>query len=411
MALCNYFLVSLRDYGIVVNSLNDSKFIGSMPALGTKIAGASLYAIAVSIGIPIAAIAQPLSPSLSEARPGGSLLDLFERESFGEERIPSSDSFRLSYRLATGDVVSIWVRHVLEGGASGESLRRERGFLVPADGFIHLPLIGSFQMQGLTLEEASNLLTQEYARYVKDPDVTLRLITARPLRIAVSGEVYRPGSYTMQVDKEEEPPPSVTHALKTAGGVTSLADLRGVQVLRQVQGQQETIPIDLWSLLKEGQLSQDILLRDGDAILVPTVQTIQPEEVRETAKASFSPDLIQVYVAGEVDTPGLLELSPNTTMNQALLASGGFLRSAKTKSVELIRQNPDGTTDGRTVRVDFSQGASEENNPVLRHGDAILVKRSSSLKLVNFFGGVLEALMGTARTFRDATVTILDLDD
>lgn len=379
--------------------------------IATKTSCLTLCAIAILLNIPSVVLSQEAGlQSLEDQR--GSLLDLFEQESVNELEDPSP--IDPNYTLAPGDVISIFIRHILEGGTpeSGDSLRRERAFLIPPGGDIHLPLIGNIHVQDLTLNEASELISQRYAFYVRDPDVTLRLITPRPLNIIVSGEVYRPGSHVIPIIVDEgEPLPRVTQALKVAGGITTLADLRNVEVRRQVKGQPEVIPIDLWALLQGMPENQDILLRDGDTILVPKVEAVNQEEIRQIGKASFSPDLIQVYVGGEVDTPGLLEVVPNTTMNQALLASGGFLRSARTSSVELVRINTDSTSESRRIRVDLEAGANEENNPVLRHGDAILVRRSSRLKLVNFFGGVLEALLGTARIFRDTTLTILDLDE
>jgi len=43
--------------------------------------------------------------------------------------------------------------------------------------------------------------------------------------------------------------------------------------------------------------------------------------------ASFSPTTIQVSVVGEVKNPGLVNIPPNTPLNQGLLTAGGFNNS------------------------------------------------------------------------------------
>ncbi|MBF2034334.1 MAG: SLBB domain-containing protein [Leptolyngbyaceae cyanobacterium T60_A2020_046] len=153
------------------------------------------------------------------------------------------------------------------------------------------------------------------------------------------------------------------------------------------------IQVGLWELLQSGNLQQDLTLRDGDNIFVPTATQINPTEVSHLAIASFSPATIRVNVLGEVAAPGVVEVPPNTPLTQALLAAGGFDDSrAQTGTVELVRLNPDGTVSQRQIPVSFNQGISEESNPILYPNDVIIVQRSGGARFSDAANGILGTL-------------------
>ncbi|MBD2039452.1 SLBB domain-containing protein [Microcoleus sp. FACHB-672] len=227
----------------------------------------------------------------------------------------------------------------------------------------------------------------------------------RPLNVAVVGEVTRPGSYTMQrVDDEgaQQGLITLTRALRTAGGITQSADIRRVEVRRNTKtGNEQVIEVDLWQLLQTGDLSQDVILDQGDTIVVPTAENIDLTEARQVAAASFSPGAMRVSVVGEVAEPGPVDLPPNTSLNQALLAAGGFNNiRARRQDVELVRLNPNGTVSRRTVPVDFSQELNEETNPALRPNDVIVVGRSGITKTADTITTILSPFVNLFGAFR-----------
>jgi polysaccharide export outer membrane protein len=213
---------------------------------------------------------------------------------------------------------------------------------------------------------------------------------SQPINIAVVGEVFRPGPYTVtgtaRTGEAGVPGgtqglgrlPTVTRAIQVAGGIKPLADIRRIQISRPTRsGETQTIQVDLWQLLQSGNLNQDIILQEGDTVLIPTATDLTPEEATAIATASFSPDTIRVTVVGEVRAPGVVEVPPNTPLNQGLLAAGGFNTRARTGRVQLVRLNPNGTVDRRAISVDFTEGVDEAVNPVLNNNDVIIVGRSS----------------------------------
>jgi polysaccharide export outer membrane protein len=228
------------------------------------------------------------------------------------------------------------------------------------------------------------------------------------INVAVVGEVYRPGPYTVaggartgeagvpggtSGGSSSDRLPTVTSAIQVAGGIKPLADIRHIQVRRPTrEGSEQVIPVDLWDLLQTGNLRQDVILQEGDTIYIPGVPDVDPAEATAIAVASFSPDTIRVNVVGEVERAGTVDLPPNTPLNQAVLAAGGFTTRARRSSVRLVRLNPDGTVVERSVPIDFAQGINEASNPMLRNNDVIIVGRSTISGLSDTVGTVLAPL-------------------
>lgn len=438
-----------------------------------------------------------------------------------------------AYALGGGDRVTIDVFEVPQ--YSGE-------YQIPIDGVLFLPLIGGVTVGGLTVEQASNAIATRYSRYLKRPIITVRLLSPRPLNVFVSGEVSRPGSYSLPLvggagDRPGAQYPTLTQAIQQAGGVTLAADLTQVQLRRRVVGsntaqlvtynvrellrtgeqpQEQTlrdgdsifiptatnvslnetrqiatlgfaanpsnprqvsvvgevnrpgtyiltgvanengvvtgitgglptvaqalkqaggirpladirriqlrrltklgteqiIDVNLYALLQTGDVNQDAVLQEGDTIVVPKAADIPPAEATELATASFSPDSIQITVVGEVVTPGLVRIPPNTPLNQGLLAAGGFnTRRARRSDIELVRLNPDGSVSKRTVPINFAQGINEESNPTLRNNDIIIVRRSNTASITDSISTFLSPVAGVADLlgFPGQVSNILDL--
>ena len=135
------------------------------------------------------------------------------------EGVRSSTASLSSYMLGPGDRISL--SFVIIDDYSGE-------YQILPDGTINLPLVGKVAVGDFTIEQAGIRITNRYRRYLNYPDVTLDLVAGRPIRIAMTGEVNRPGTYT--ISTLEESVPNVTEAIQLAGGITQLADIRNVQV-------------------------------------------------------------------------------------------------------------------------------------------------------------------------------------
>ncbi|MEO1670973.1 MAG: polysaccharide biosynthesis/export family protein, partial [Cyanobacteria bacterium J06631_2] len=208
------------------------------------------------------------------------------------------------YTLGAGDRINLDIFQVEE--YSGE-------YPVLVDGTISLPLVGRVDVRGLSLKETSETVSKEYATYLKRPIITVGLVAPRPLRIGIAGEVDNPGAYEVALTPDNPQFPTVTDLLEQAGGITTIADVRNIRVTRQNGGREVTYNSNLWNLLTKNQIRQDISLRDGDTIFIPTTDEINTTELDRLAQASFglqSDKPIKVAVVGEVYRPGSHFIQP-----------------------------------------------------------------------------------------------------
>jgi polysaccharide biosynthesis/export protein len=281
------------------------------------------------------------------------------------------------------------------------------------------------RQQDITLRDGDSIFlptasTINLAEATQLADANFSADKGQPINVAVVGEVYRPGSYIVTGTNSRTGTagvpggvegtgelvtdrfPTVTRAIQIAGGIKPLADIRRIQIRRVTRsGTPQTVDVDLLKLVKEGDLQQDAILQAGDTIMIPLATDLTPAETSEIASASFSPDTIRINVVGEVQQPGVVQVPPNTPLNQALLAAGGFNnRRARRSSVELIRLNPNGTVVKRDIAINFEQGVNEQTNPPLRNNDTVVVKRSGLTTFTDNIGNVLTPFSGVLNFLR-----------
>lgn len=301
------------------------------------------------------------------------------------------------YILGTGDEVQVTVFNAPD--YSGE-------FSVLAGGALNLPLAGEIIVAGLTLPQASEKISAQLGQYVRRPRVTVSLMEARPLQVAIAGEVNRPGAYTMPIEGENgSSTPTLTQVISLAGGITQTADIRQISVQRQLPGNEATvsdreITVNLWQLLQEGRLDADLALQRGDRIIIPEAVALSPEESTELASTSFSPTEIAVNVVGEVENPGSILLPPNAPFNQAILSAGGFNQRARQSTVGLVRLNDNGTVTSREIEIDFEAGLNSDNNPALKPNDTIVVGANGLSRVTDTLGTILAPINSGFGIFR-----------
>ncbi len=258
--------------------------------------------------------------------------------------------------------------------------------------------------QDLQLRDGDRVVVSAAAR---SPEEDTRIATAnfspqdpRLIRVAVAGEIQRPGTYSKEVEPGEIGP-TLTEIIRESGGITEQADVRRVQVIRPTPtGEPMVLESNLWDLIQSGDLGQDIRLRDGDRVIV-SMATTSPEESLRIATSNFSPDNILVQVAGEVPRGGEIELPVNASLNQAILAAGGLDNPrARSYAVELVRLNRDGTVLRQTYAVDLAAPPNEETNPILRADDVVIVRRNVISRTTDWLNVLVAPFVGLSTFFR-----------
>ena len=133
---------------------------------------------------------------------------------------------------------------------------------VRSDGMISLPLLNDVQAAGLTPMQLAASITEKLKKYLSDPRVTVVVTQMNSQRIFVTGEVLHPGTMALL------PNMNVLQAL-SAAGFTQFANTKGIYLLRTANGKATKIPVNYRQLLKGENMSQMIMMKPGDTIVVP----------------------------------------------------------------------------------------------------------------------------------------------
>src|SRR2546422_2597301 len=136
---------------------------------------------------------------------------------------------------------------------------------VPArpDGKISLPLLDDVQAAGVTPKQLKDDLTRRLAKYVSSPEVSVIVREIHSLRVAVVGEVNKPGRYDLRSRA------SVLDAIALAGGFSPFAR-RSKMVIVRVEGSTVTrIPCDYNKVVSADGQQESFFLRPGDTLIVP----------------------------------------------------------------------------------------------------------------------------------------------
>lgn len=130
------------------------------------------------------------------------------------------------YILAAGDTIEL---------ASPIEPDLEGRFVLNDKGDVDLPLIGRVHLEGLTITQADQLITELYGNgYLVNPDITIQMKSYRPFYIL--GEVESPGQY------EYEAGLTLLNAVAIAGGFTYRANQEEFELIRKTmkEGDVET---------------------------------------------------------------------------------------------------------------------------------------------------------------------------
>ena len=105
----------------------------------------------------------------------------------------------------------------------------------------------------------------------------------------------------------------------------------------------KTFTIDLAAILYKKVDNFNLYLSDGDFIKVHKADSLNSENLIALSKSNLVDNKITVNVIAEVKKPGELNLSPNTTLTQAVLSAGGLENFKNKANVKLFRINKNET--------------------------------------------------------------------
>jgi polysaccharide biosynthesis/export protein len=133
--------------------------------------------------------------------------------------------------------------------------------IVTPDGMIRVPLINEVKADGLTVKELRELLTEKYSHFLRDPTVSVIPLKIESKKVHIIGQVSKPGFYPLTS------PTTVLEMIARAGGLTEYAKPKSIKILRKRDG--KTLNFNYKDVINGKNLQQNILLENGDNILVP----------------------------------------------------------------------------------------------------------------------------------------------
>jgi protein involved in polysaccharide export with SLBB domain len=282
------------------------------------------------------------------------------------------------YKIDAGDTleITLW---------EGTTPKREE-ILVRQDSKISFGFVEDLTVKGMTFSELDGLLTTYFKEYVKNPrlDVVVKEYNSKFVNlmgaIAYSGPGTGPGKYKL-ISKA-----TALEMITQYGGMAKDADLGNIKIRRK-NGQ--SISLDLFKAINRGDLSQDLVVNDGDLVFVPTL-----------AEGGN-----RVFVFGEVEKPGAYTFAgSDMRLFDAISKAGGATVFASADSTRVVRGDP---SSPEIITADLKSLIEEGNlsqNVVLASGDMVYVPRSGwgDINLYNKrIRPLFELIIWPARTVLD----------
>lgn len=137
------------------------------------------------------------------------------------------------------------------------------GYTVNDSGYVNIPLVGSVNVVGLTIDEATRSIETRAKDYLNEGTVIVKLIS---FKFTVIGEVNRPGSYTNFNNQL-----TVLEAIGTAGDITDFGNRKKVLVMRPSPTGTTTYRIDLQD--KNLLTSEGYFLLPNDLVIVEPIKS------------------------------------------------------------------------------------------------------------------------------------------
>jgi polysaccharide biosynthesis/export protein len=204
-----------------------------------------------------------------------------------------------SYKLGIGDeiIVNVW----------GTSEYQET-YTIGKDGSIFPKSIGKINLAGLSFSSAQQVISSRFRSVLTSgSNVDVQLASVRLIKVTVMGEVNAPGTLSISAFN------TAFNAINMAGGVTSLANLRSIQIKR---GNRTVNTIDLYEFLNTGDID-DAYLQDGDIVLIDVFEK-------------------KVKAEGKFKRPMYYLLKQEEDLTDLIRYSGGPTYDARFSSIQIL---------------------------------------------------------------------------
>ena len=189
---------------------------------------------------------------------------------------------------------------------------------VSPDGKITYLQAQNIRAAGLTIDELRNALNKELGKFYQSPRAMITPAAFNSRKVYILGKIVKKGMVNM------DRPLTLVEAVSEAGGLETglfnqntveLADLGRSFLMRRG----ERIPVNFDALFMHGDMSQNVLLEDGDYIYFPSANSNE------------------IYVLGNVKSQGTQGLFGHSTVTSAIAQANGFTPRAFKDRVLVVR--------------------------------------------------------------------------
>ena len=213
------------------------------------------------------------------------------------------------YLLGPGDVLAInlWEEYL------------SYNLSVTPEGDILVPQVGSIKVSGLSLEKASGMIKERILSKYKNVTLTVTLVSLRKFKVAVTGAVKQPGTYSAFANER------ISEIIQRAGGFLENSSMRNI-IIKREKG--SSFRVDIMKFLVTGDKSKNPYALDGDVIYVP---------VREKSIYIFA-------IYGAVKHPGEFEYAEGDSLLDLINLAHGLTLDVNLSQAEIVRFGSDNKT-------------------------------------------------------------------
>ena len=231
----------------------------------------------------------------------------------------------LSFTVVSRVQRAPWQQHLTLGAGDlvnlslyGEPALTETAVPIGPDGRLSFLEAQDVQAAGLTVDELRARMDEALAKYRRAPRTVITPAEFTSKKYFLLGSVAREGVFTL------DRPITIVEAVARARGLQTAVQQRELVEVADLQRaflvrERARLPVDFEKLFQRGDLSQNIPLAPDDYLYFPPA------------------DPKQVYVLGEVLTPGIARWTAETSALRAIAEQGGFTPRAWKKKLLVIR--------------------------------------------------------------------------
>lgn len=279
----------------------------------------------------------------------------------GEDVCPLPCAYLQEYQdqIDEDDVLNVAIFHPSRTDLveAVNSVRHSVGYRV-IDGFIHLPGLDPAPVQGLTLDEARREIQSLYSQHIAHVDVFIEYAGRLHSKVELTGAVKVP---EIPINGRIR-----LYEVLALAGIPPDANLFKSYVVRQGA----ILPVDLYKLLHEGDMTQNIVMRPKDKIFIA------------------DPMSATITVMGEVGLSRVIPV-PNgsISLREALAIAGGIPFTGDKRCIQVIRGN---IINPKIYRLSWNHITYLPNDSLLlMPGDTIYISETPLTKWNRFIDQLL----------------------